>query len=62
MKLSEKLIAALKMNFKPAYLIVQQAGLYPVTLSELINGMKISNPMMNVSQRLPRFLEELIAK
>ena len=62
MKLSEKLIAALKMNLKPAYLIAQQAGVNPVTLSELINGMKISNPMMNASQKLPQFLEELIAK
>lgn len=40
MMVSQKLIAAIKLNPNPAYKIAWSAGINPTTLSKLINGIE----------------------
>ena len=42
--LNEKLIAAIKLNPKPAYKIAFEAGVNPTMLSKLINGIEKHKP------------------
>jgi len=40
MKVSQRFLARLKLHALPAYQIAQEAGVNPVTLSKLINGIE----------------------
>jgi hypothetical protein len=62
MKLSEKFIAALKLNDIPAYRIAQQAGVNPVTLSKLIHGVEPLKPGDERIQRVAAILGLSIAE